>query len=98
MCELGSHAGGSLSKHGERVYPNQTTYVTGTETAVVRKEGNVLIQRHRVWGFPGGPMVRALLSLPADLCSISDQGTKIPQVSGIGYKNTEVSHHSNYHT
>lgn len=98
MWELRSHAGGSLSKHGGRVYPNQTTYVIGTETAVMRKEGNVLIQRHRVWGFPGGPMVRALLSLPADLGSISDQGTKIPQVSGIGYKNTELSHRTNYHT
>ena len=39
-------------------------------------------------------MGRALLSLPAGLGSISDQGTKIPQVSGTGYKNTELSHHT----
>ena len=40
------------------------------------------MKRNLFWDFPGGPVVKNLLSIAGDMGSIPGQGTKIPHAEG----------------
>jgi len=53
------------------------------------------MKRNLFWDFPGGPVVKNLLSIAGDMGSIPGQGTKIPHAEGqLSLSTTTKTQHS----